>query len=61
MARVMIICPHTQKQVYTGMNFDWMQFESVQIGEKSVTCPECGEEHIWTRADATLVADGAGD
>lgn len=60
-ARVMITCPCTHKQIYTGMNFDWPQFESVQIGERSTACPACGGEHSWTRADATLVADGAGD
>ncbi len=60
MARVMITCPETGKPVYTGMTFDWHAFESVQIGEKSVSCPACGKQHTWRRVDAYLDEDGGG-
>lgn len=61
MSRVMILCPETDKPVYTGMNFDWYTFESTRIAEKSVVCPACGQEHSWGRTDAYLVADGGED
>ena len=58
MSRVMIVCPETEKLVYTGMNFDWFAFESTRIAEKSVICPACGREHLWDRKDAYLESDG---
>ena len=60
MARVMINCPETGKPVYTHMNFDWLHFDAVTIGTRSVTCPECGEVHEWTRDDSYLEDDGGG-
>ena len=42
MARVMIKCPESDKPVYTGMNFSYTAFDSVQIDEKSVYCAKCG-------------------
>ena len=58
MPRVLIQCPETGRPVYTGMNFDWLTFDSLQLGEKSIDCPECGKRHVWTRQDAILQADG---
>ena len=60
MARVMINCPETGEPVYTGMTFDWPSFETVKIGEKSVRCSACGDEHTWKRPDAYLEEDGGG-
>ncbi len=60
MARVMIDCPETGKRIYTHMNFDWLEFEAVTIGTKSVVCPACGKIHQWTRSDSTLEDDGGG-
>ncbi len=57
-ARVMINCPETGESVYTGMTFDWPSFENVRIGEKSVRCSACGDEHTWKRPDAFLEEDG---
>ncbi len=58
MARVMIRCPESDKPVYTGLNFEWPCFDSVQLGEKSIRCRECGEVHLWRRTDAYLDDDG---
>jgi hypothetical protein len=57
-ARIMIMCPERERSVYTGMNFDWDEFDAVPIGEKSVRCPHCGQIHKWGRADAFLEEDG---
>jgi len=56
----MIECPETGEPVYTGMTFDWPSFENVKIGEKSIRCSHCGDEHIWKRPDAYLEEDGGG-
>lgn len=61
MARVMINCPDTGKPIYTHMNFDWLDFDAIPVGTKSVECPQCGKFHEWTRADAYLEDDGGGD
>ena len=60
MARVMIHCPETGKPVYTHMNFDWIEFESVTIGTRHMECPMCGKTHEWKRADAFLDDEGGG-
>jgi len=60
MPRVLITCPETGKQVYTGARFNWQTFDSAKIGERKVRCPYCGEEHVWRREDADLDEDGGG-
>lgn len=61
MPQVMIRCPETGKDVYTGLNFDWSTLDWEPLGELSFRCNECGQEHAWTKEDAILRADGAGD
>jgi endogenous inhibitor of DNA gyrase (YacG/DUF329 family) len=56
----MITCPETGKPLYTGARFNWQTFDSTRIGERTVDCPYCGEEHVWRRADADLDEDGGG-
>ena len=58
MARVMIKCPESDKPVYTGMNFSYTAFDSVQIDEKSVYCAKGGRVHYWRWPDAYLEDDG---
>ncbi len=60
MPRVMIHCPDTGKPVYTGMNFDWFQFETTTLGTRKLECPACGKTHQWTRADVYLDEEGGG-
>lgn len=54
----MITCPKLDLPIYTGMNFDWEDFDATPIGEKSLRCPRCGETHRWARVDAFLEEDG---
>jgi len=56
----MIHCPETGNAVYTGMTFDYPSFENVRIGERSVRCSDCGDDHRWKRKDAFLDEDGGG-
>ena len=58
MPRVMITCPQTGKHVYTGLNFDWMTFESIGPEQADARCPLCGETHEWSKDEAFLIADG---
>ncbi len=60
MPRVLIECPDTGKQVYTGINLNWETFESYKFGAQTLPCPECGREHQWSRADALLDEAGGG-
>ena len=57
MARVMIACPDTGKPVYTGMSCDEVTFETSQLTDKSVLCPECGQVHTWNKQDAYLESE----
>ena len=61
MPQVMIQCPATGKDVYTGLNFAWSTLDWEPLGELSFTCSACGAAHTWTKDDAILRADGAGD
>ena len=58
MPRVLITCPRTERRVYTGLNLDWSTLETFDSSEQTLTCPECGERHAWTKPDAILIADG---
>ncbi|MEN3976738.1 hypothetical protein [Emcibacter sp. SYSU 3D8] len=60
MPRVMIKCPNTGKQIYTGVNLNWETFESYRFGTQSVPCPECHASHQWSRVDAILDETGGG-
>lgn len=57
MARVMITCPETGKPIYTGWSFDEVAFETSQLADNSVPCPECGQVHTWSKQDAYLESE----
>ena len=40
MARAMITCPNTGKAIYTDMSFGKITFETSQVPDRSVLCPE---------------------
>lgn len=58
MAQVLIRCPTTDREIYTGLNFDWDTLAWQPLGEMELACPACGEKHIWNKDDAYLRADG---
>ncbi len=57
MARVMITCLESGKPIYTGMSVDEITFETTQVTDKSVLCPECGRVHAWNKQDAYLESE----
>ncbi len=54
MARVLIECPVTRHQVWTGMEMDQPEFDSATISGESFRCPACGQTHTWEKYDAAL-------
>jgi hypothetical protein len=56
-------CPNTGKPVYTGLNMEWAQLESLElasIDQHISECPHCGQEHHFNKNDLFLRADGGG-
>ena len=60
MSQAYIICPATVRHVYVGLNFEWLQIDSLDIEEQTIDCPECGSQHHWNKDDVVLRADGGG-
>ena len=60
MSQAFIRCPNTEKDVYVGLNLEWLDLDTLQIGEQELVCPECGETHVWGKDDLVLRSDGAG-
>jgi hypothetical protein len=60
MAQAFILCPITQKYVYVGLNLEWIALDTLEIENEELTCPQCGEKHVWNKDDLTLRADGGG-
>ncbi|MGE0744614.1 MAG: hypothetical protein AB7K86_05175 [Rhodospirillales bacterium] len=61
MPQVFIMCPRTGRYAYTGQNLSWNEIDSLDLGQQSFECKECGDCHTWTKNDAHLRADGGGD
>jgi hypothetical protein len=55
MALVLIQCPRTGRCVSTGIETDPDCFELALDGPKTVQCPFCRKEHVWTKGNALLV------
>ena len=60
MSQAFIQCPETGKPVYVGLNFEWSQLEAVDLGDKTVDCPKCGQAHRFNTDEVILRADGGG-
>lgn len=52
--QVMIWCPVSGKAIPTGMVSMKSAFEVQDYIHMKVTCPECGEVHLWSKKDAFL-------
>lgn len=60
MSQAFILCPVSEKHVYVGLNLEWREVEALDLGEQEVTCPHCGERHVWNKDEVILRSDGAG-
>ena len=55
MARMMLKCETTGKEVQVGFPIDRKDFEAAPFGKSAFgPCPECGRIHVWTKQDVTL-------
>jgi len=54
MASVMIACPETRREIYTGIEMDEASFAKLPDVLSRTQCSVCGQEHVWTRQDAWL-------
>lgn len=54
MGTVMIRCPRTGHAVSTEINTEAAVFERLPEVDSQMTCPACGEVHVWTARDAWL-------
>jgi hypothetical protein len=53
MAQIMIKCPTTGQEVYTGISADSLD----GIGENVLGCPFCRHQHTWNGTGAYLKND----
>jgi hypothetical protein len=54
MASVMIACPETRREIYTGIETDEASFARLPDVPSRAQCPACGQEHVWTKQSAWL-------
>lgn len=54
MGTVMIRCPRTDRAVSTEIETEEQDFKRLPDVPSRLSCPACGEIHIWTRRDAWL-------
>jgi hypothetical protein len=50
-------CPRTWREIPIGIDTDADTFKRLPDVPGKLICPECGEEHIWRKADAWLALD----
>jgi hypothetical protein len=55
MAMVMITCPITNRQVFTGIETDPASIAMLPPVNTRLTCPACGTTHVWSMLDADLI------
>jgi len=53
MARVLILCPCTNRPVPTDLEMDAEAF-AAELGDRYMRCPQCERTHLWTKAMAWL-------
>ena len=59
MPPVLISCPATGDLVPTGVQADDAEdFEHLPAQNLLIACPECGQDHAWTIADAVVAPEG---
>ena len=60
MAMIMITCPATGRQVFTGIETHPASIAMLPAINTHLTCPACGNIHVWSMLDAEFVAEPAG-
>jgi hypothetical protein len=60
MSQAFILCPASEKFIYVGLNLEWLEVGSLDLGDQEIDCPHCGASHVWNRDEVLLRSDGAG-
>ena len=55
MGRVMITCPATGRQAFTGIETDPDSVNLIPPINARLKCPHCGRIHTWSMLEAELV------
>ena len=55
MAMVVIRCPATGHQVFTGIETSAASVNLIPPINTRMSCPRCGDTHVWSILDAELV------
>jgi hypothetical protein len=55
MGKVMITCPTTGRQAFTGIETDAGSVNLIPPINTRLKCPQCGRTHVWSMLDAELV------
>jgi hypothetical protein len=58
MGIVIIVCPHTGRDVSTGIEIDEASFRKLPDVLVRSRCPQCGMQHAWWTREARLEAGG---
>ena len=61
MAMVMIRCPATGRQVFTGIETNAASVNLIPPVNTRLNCPSCGDTHVWSILDAELVVGESED
>ena len=59
MAMVMITCPVTNRQVFTGIETDPASIAMLPPVNTRLVCPACGTTHVWSVLDVDLTGASA--
>jgi hypothetical protein len=53
-SHVMIRCAESGEGVPAGVRIDAATFKTSNLGDQTVRCPHCGQEHTWSKKDAWI-------
>ncbi len=54
MRTIMIKCPKTGRWISTGINVHPETYSSIPEAVAKTRCPDCGEDHWWSKKDALI-------
>lgn len=54
MGHVMIICPHCDRQIPTGIRATSLAFKNFRFSDGEVLCPHCKNKASWIEKDTFL-------
>jgi len=58
MGNVVIVCPHSGREISTGIEMDAESFGKLPDVAVRSRCPDCGMQHAWWTREAKLQDGG---